>query len=256
MSTTPGKPMTAEEINPYDNSRGKTEQVREMFDNIAPAYDRLNRAMSFGLDRSWRRRAVEMVAKRSPHSIVDIATGTGDFAISLAKAMPEAHVTGLDLSKGMVEIGLQKVHDARLDSRISLLVGDCLQSPLPEGEADVVTVAFGVRNFARLADGYRAMYGMLRPGGMLCVIELSTPTSPLVMPFYNLYTRGFIPMMGRLVSSDRRAYSYLPESIAAVQQGDAMLALMRNAGFEHTEYHKLTLGVCTIYTALRPKEEL
>lgn len=244
--------MTAEEINPYDNNRGKTEQVREMFDNIAPAYDLMNRAMSLGLDRSWRRKAVKMVAATRPHTIVDIATGTGDFALSLARAIPDANVTGLDLSKGMVEIGRRKVAEANMTDRISMLVGDCLASPLPEACADAVTVAFGVRNFARLADGYRAMFRMLRPGGLLCVIELSTPTSPLVKPFYKLYTRGFIPLMGRLVSKDRRAYSYLPESIAAVQQGDAMLALMRGAGFELTEFHRLTLGVCTIYTAIRP----
>lgn len=244
--------MTAEEINPYDNNRGKTEQVREMFDNIAPAYDLMNRAMSLGLDRSWRRKAVRMVAATRPRSIVDIATGTGDFALSLARAIPEARLTGLDLSKGMVEIGRRKVAEAGLTDRISMQVGDCLDSPLPEACADAVTVAFGVRNFARLAEGYRAMFRMLRPGGMLCVIELSTPTSPLVKPFYKLYTRGFIPLMGRIVSNDRRAYSYLPESIAAVQQGDDMLALMRDAGFEQTKFHRLTLGVCTIYTAIRP----
>lgn len=223
-----------------------------MFDNIAPAYDLMNRAMSLGLDRSWRRKAVKMVASARPHAIVDIATGTGDFALSLARAIPDANVTGLDLSKGMVEIGRRKVAEANMTDRISMLVGDCLASPLPEACADAVTVAFGVRNFARLADGYRAMFRMLRPGGLLCVIELSTPTSPLVKPFYKLYTRCFIPLMGRLVSKDRRAYSYLPESIAAVQQGDAMLALMRGAGFEQTEFHRLTLGVCTIYTAIRP----
>ena len=244
--------MSPEEINPYDNSRGKTEQVKEMFDNIAPAYDFMNRAMSLGLDKGWRRKAVRMVAATAPKAIIDIATGTGDFAISLANAMPDASVTGLDLSMGMVKIGRQKVKDAALDSRVQLLVGDCLDSPLPKGRADAVTVAFGVRNFANLAAGYRAMFEMLRPGGMLCVIELSTPTSPLVKPFYKLYTRGLIPLVGRLVSSDRRAYSYLPESIAAVPQGERMLDLMRGAGFQCPEFHSLTLGVCSIYTAIRP----
>ena len=245
--------MRPEDINPYDNSRGKTEQVREMFDNIAPAYDRLNRLMSFGLDRSWRRKAVGMVAGTRPAHIVDIATGTGDFAISLAQAMTGARVTGLDLSEGMVAIGRRKVADAGLDSRVALTVGDCLDSPLPEGTADAITVAFGVRNFADLPAGYRAMYRMMRPGGMLCVIELSVPPSPLVKPFYNIYTRGFIPMMGRIVSADRRAYSYLPESIAAVPQGDDMLRLMRHAGFSDTRFRRLTMGVCTIYTAIKPK---
>ena len=245
---------TPESINPYDNSRGKTEQVREMFDNIAPAYDRLNRAMSFGLDRSWRRKAVAMVTATAPGSIVDIATGTGDFAISLARAIPRASVTGLDLSEGMVAIGRRKVADAGLGGRVRLVTGDCLASPLPEGCADAVTVAFGVRNFTDLAAGYRAMYRMLRPGGMLCVIELSTPVSPLVKPFYDIYARGIIPLMGRVVSSDRRAYSYLPESIAAVPQGDDMLALMRGAGFTDASFLRLTLGVCTIYTAVRPTQ--
>lgn len=245
--------MRPEEINPYDNSRGKTEQVREMFDNIAPAYDTLNRAMSLGRDKSWRRRAVRLVASTSPRTIIDIATGTGDFALALAKAISDATVIGLDLSEGMVAIGREKCRRAGLDNRVSLRTGDCLNPPADIiGSADAVTVAFGVRNFADLAAGYRAMYSMLRPGGMLCVIELSTPGSAWVRPAYNFYTGVVIPAMGRLVSKDRRAYSYLPESIAAVPRGDAMLQLMRDAGFVGTEYRTLTLGVCTIYTGLRP----
>lgn len=244
--------LSPEQINPYDNSRGKTEQVREMFDNIAPAYDRLNRAMSFGLDRSWRRKAVEMVARTGPASIVDIATGTADFAISLARAIPSANVTGLDLSEGMIAIGRDKVAHAGLTDRVTLIAGDCLASPLPEGCADAVTVAFGVRNFADLAAGYRAMLRMLRPGGMLCVIELSTPSSPFVRPFYDIYARGIIPLMGRAVSADRRAYSYLPESIAAVPCRADMCRLMTDAGFSEASFRQLTFGVCTIYTALKP----
>ena len=246
--------MTSETINPYDNRRSKTEQVREMFDNIAPAYDRLNRAMSFGLDRSWRRKAVAMVAQTNPAHIIDIATGTGDFAIQLAKAMPQVSVSGLDLSQGMIEVGRAKVAASDLTHRIALQVGDCLAPPEElMGAADAVTVAFGVRNFANLAAGYRAMHDMLRPGGMLCVIELSTPTSPVVKPFYKLYTSTVIPLMGRAVSHDNRAYSYLPESIAAVAQGEQMLDLMRGAGLVDARFIPLTLGVCTIYIAFRPK---
>lgn len=245
--------MRPEDITPYDHTRGKTEQVREMFDNIAPAYDFMNRAMSLGLDKGWRRRAVNMVKAGTPSRVVDIATGTGDFAISLAEAMPQASVTGLDLSEGMVTIGRRKVEARGLADRVRLVTGDCLARPLPSGEADAVTVAFGVRNFADLEAGYRAMLDMLTPGGMLCVIELSTPAGALVKPFYNLYTRGIIPAVGKLVSRDRRAYSYLPESIAAVPARDAMLRLMENAGFSNCKYHSLTFGVCTIYTANRPK---
>lgn len=244
--------MKPEDIKPYDAGRGKTEQVREMFDNIAPSYDILNRAMSLGQDGRWRRRAVKTVAAASPGYIIDIATGTGDFAISLAKAIPGARVRGLDLSEGMIEIGRRKIAAAGLGDRVELLAGDCLASPFPPGEADAVTAAFGVRNFADLQAGYRAFYDMLRPGGLVCVIELSTPESPLVKPFYNLYTGGIIPMMGRLVSHDRSAYSYLPASIEAVPRGRDMLALMEKAGFTDTRCRTLTLGVCSIYTAIKP----
>lgn len=244
--------MKPEDITPYDHSRGKTDQVREMFDNIAPAYDRLNRLMSLGCDHSWRRIAVAAVAASGPRSIIDIATGTGDFALALARAIEGATVTGLDLSQGMVERGRLKVAQAGLDGRVKLIIGDCLAPPAGLPRADAVTVAFGVRNFADLAAGYRSMFDMLNPGGMLAVIELSVPRSPLVRPFYNLYTRGVIPAMGRLISKDPRAYTYLPESIAAVPCGDDMLELMRRAGFTDTSYQTFTLGVCTLYTGRRP----
>lgn len=223
-----------------------------MFDNIAPAYDGLNRAMSFGLDKRWRRIAAECVRRFGARRIVDIATGTGDFALLLARTVPQSIVTGLDLSENMIEIGRQKVAREGLEERISMVQGDCLAAPLPSGEADAMTVAFGVRNFADLAEGYRAMKRMLRPGGLLCVLELSTPVNPLVRPFYNLYARGIIPLMGRMVSKDRRAYSYLPESIAAVPQGNDMLRLMEQAGFVKTSFRRLTFGVCTLYTAVTP----
>lgn len=244
--------MKPEDITPYDHTRGKTEQVREMFDNIAPAYDRLNRAMSMGQDRRWRRKAVAAVTAANPAKIIDIATGTGDFAISLAHAIPTAQVTGLDLSEGMIMRGRSKVKKAGLDKRVTLVCGDCLNAPEEIRGADVVTVAFGVRNFADLAAGYRAMHDMLKPGGTLCVIELSTPSSPLIKPFYNLYTRMIIPAMGRMVSKDRRAYSYLPESIAAVPRGKHMLALMEQAGFIDTQFTTYTFGVCSVYMGRRP----
>lgn len=244
--------MRPEDITPYGDTRCKTEQVREMFDNIAPAYDRLNRCMSLGLDGGWRRKAVRAVAATRPRHIVDIACGTGDFAISLAEAMPGTTVTGVDLSQGMVEIGRRKVADRGLAGRVTLTTGDCLDpGAVPERSADAVTVAFGVRNFADLPGGYRAMLRMLRPGGMICVIELARPDSALVRPFYDIYTRGIIPLMGRLVSGDSRAYSYLPESIAAVPCGSAMTDIMSQAGFTRTACRDLLFGVCRIYTGYR-----
>ncbi|MCM1518894.1 MAG: bifunctional demethylmenaquinone methyltransferase/2-methoxy-6-polyprenyl-1,4-benzoquinol methylase UbiE [Pseudoflavonifractor sp.] len=243
--------VKAERVNPYDDTRCKTEQVREMFDSIAPAYDFMNRAMTFGLDKMWRRRAVSMIRRSGATQILDVATGTGDLAITLARAIPSCAVTGIDLSEGMVTIGRRKVADAALSDRVRLMTGDCLSLPFDDNTFDCITVAYGVRNFERLLDGYREMYRVLRPGGILCVIELSTPTSPIILPLYRLYTRHVIPAVGRMVSKDVRAYSYLPESIAAVPQGERMLALMAEAGFTHCSHRPLTFGVCTIYTAKR-----
>ena len=244
--------VKAEHIKPYDEQRAKTEQVREMFDSIAPAYDWMNRAMTFGVDKLWRRRAVNIVTKDKPSRIIDIATGTGDLAIAMARKMPAAEITGIDLSEGMVEIGRRKVAEAGLSERVSLTTGDCLAMPFEEGSADAITVAYGVRNFEHLDRGYSEMLRVLRPGGLLCVVELSTPVNPLVKPFYQLYTKGIIPVVGRMVSKDSRAYSYLPESIAAVPQGDDMLRLISDAGFTDASFRRLTFGVCTIYTARRP----
>lgn len=248
--------IRAEKVNPYGDDRHKGEQVRDMFDNIAPAYDFMNRAMTLGIDKLWRRKAVGMIRRRLnsisfPH-ILDVATGTGDLALLMARKMPNSRITGIDLSEGMVEIGRAKVAKAELDSRISLGIGDCLCLPFPDNAFDCITVAYGVRNFERLLDGYREMRRALKSGGMLCVIELSTPTAKAIKPLYALYTRRIIPLVGRLASHDTRAYSYLPESIAAVPQGASMCSLIDQAGFKDSRWLPLTLGVCTIYLATKP----
>lgn len=239
-----------ERINPYDSdSRPKSEQVRDMFDNIAPAYDFMNRAMTFGIDRRWRRIAVDMVARNPHDSILDIATGTGDLAMLLARRTQARRITGLDLSQGMIDIGRRKIERAGLAGRIELICGDSLAMPFADAQFDAITVAYGVRNFADLLAGYREMARVLKPGGTLTVIELCTPTARLVRPLYRLYTRRIIPLMGRLVSKDVRAYSYLPESIAAVPQRAGMTALMEQAGFTDAAWRTLTFGTCAIYTA-------
>lgn len=239
-----------EHINPYaDDPRSKTDQVREMFDNIAPAYDFMNRAMTFGIDRRWRRKAVKMLAAGPHDRVLDVAAGTGDMAMLIARLTDAASIEGIDLSEGMIEVGRRKIERAGLQERIALRTGDCLHLPYPDASFDAISVAYGVRNFADLTAGYREMLRVLRPGGTLTVIELSTPTSPVVKPFYRLYTRHIIPLAGRLVSKDVRAYSYLPESIAAVPQGERMTTLMTEAGFTDTRHRSLTFGTCTIYTA-------
>lgn len=239
-----------ENITPYGaDSRDKTEQVREMFDAIAPAYDFMNRAMTFGIDKLWRRKAVKLLAS-SPHDdILDVATGTGDLAIRLARSLDPVTVVGVDLSEEMVEIGRRKVTAEGLDDTVTLGLGDCLLLPFPDSSFDAVTCAYGVRNFADIEAGYREMHRVLRPGGSVVILELSTPRSKLVTPFYNLYTRHVIPTVGRLVSKDVRAYSYLPESIAAVPQAGAMCAILEAAGFTSPRAIPLTFGTCTIYTA-------
>jgi len=250
MSSVDGKQV--EQVTPYnDSTSAKTEQVRQMFDSIAPAYDFMNRAMTMGIDIWWRRLAVKRLKRIRPTSILDVATGTGDFAIQLHNTLHPQHITGVDLSQGMLDEAVRKVKQKGLDGAITFEQGDCMALRMKDETFDAVTVAFGVRNFEHLQQGYREMARVLKPGGMLCVLELSTPTHPLIRWFYDLYTLHIIPWLGSLKSGDKSAYRYLPQSIAAVPQGDDMLQLMRNAGLREATFKRLTLGVCTIYIGIR-----
>lgn len=242
-----------ENIKPYaTDGRSKGEEVADMFDNIAPAYDRMNRLMTFGLDRVWLKSFVSGIAAQAPAEILDIATGTADVAISMARRLPEARITGVDLSEGMVAIGRKKVAEKQLDSRIVLQVADALALPFDDASFDSVTVAYGVRNFEHLDRGYAEMLRVLRHGGKLHVLELSVPRSPIMRPFYGLYTRTIVPALGRMMSKDSRAYSYLPESIRAVPARDDMTALMAQAGFTDTRWRSMFPGTVVIYTATKP----
>lgn len=243
--------VQAEKINPYDNERSKTQQVKEMFDSIAPAYDFMNRMMTFGIDKLWRARAVKMLRRHSPRHILDVATGTGDLALLLHRKLNPQRLTGIDLSPNMIARAQSKARDAGIEDKVSFMTSDCLALPFGAETFDCITVAYGVRNFEHLDAGYREMYRVMKPGAVLCVIELSTPTSSAVLPLYKFYTRRIIPTIGRLVSHDVRAYSYLPESIAAVPQGNAMLELLREAGFSQCSFTPLTFGTCTIYMAIK-----
>lgn len=246
----------AEKVMPYDASRQKGEQVEQMFDSIAPAYDFMNTAMTFGLHNVWRRIAMQSLGKRLPEGvasprILDIATGTGDIVFDLLRRFPGSRITGADLSAGMLAVARRKLASAPPEwhSRVSFEQADCLHLPYPDSSFDAVTVGYGVRNFQRLEEGYREMARVLRPGGTVCVIELSCPVRQPMRSLYDIYATRLIPAIGRLVSGDSRAYSYLPESIAAAPQRDAMTELMLRAGFSDAEWRSLTFGVVTLYFA-------
>lgn len=248
--------MGAEAVNPYCGNESKREQVKEMFDSIAPAYDFMNTAMTFGLHRYWRDSALRSLNRVSPRHILDVATGTGDVAFRMLDMLQPEHITGIDLSEGMLDIARRKLASRKSDDAgtINFLRADCLDLPFPGNSFDAVTVAYGVRNFERLAAGYAEMLRVLRPGGMICVIELSEPASTPMRMLYRLYARHIIPMIGSIVSGDRSAYEYLPRSIAAAPQRDDMTRIMAQVGFCRPQWKTLTFGTVCIYTATKPEK--
>ena len=239
-----------EKVKPYGQEGKKVEQVERMFDHIAPAYDRLNHLMSLGIDRSWRRTALKWLRPHRPALVLDVATGTGDFAIQACRMLPSASLTGVDLSEGMMQVGRRKVEQAGLAARIDFQREDCEALTFSDASFDAVTVAFGIRNFEHLDRGLREMCRVLRPGGHLVILELSTPDRPPMKQLYWIYSR-LIPLMGRLVSHDRSAYTYLPQSIRAFPQGEVMSESIRRAGFSDVRFRRLTFGVCTLYMATK-----
>ena len=239
--------MKAEEVKPYDPDRAKTGQVREMFNSIAPAYDVMNRMMTFGIDRVWRRKAVDMLRTYNPRRILDVATGTGDLAFLIEERLKPDALLGIDLSEGMLAVAREKAVQRGVADRVSFVIEDCLSLSLPDNIYDAITVAYGVRNFENLKQGFAEMYRVLSPGGVLCVIELSTPEHFPMRQLYKFYTYTIIPLVGRIVSRDKQAYTYLPRSVAAVAQGDEMLDIFRSVGFKNCRLRRLTFGACTIY---------
>lgn len=247
--------QTVEKITPYGDG-DKTGQVRKMFDSIAPAYDFMNHAMTLGIDRWWRRVAVNRLRQSAVAEVLDVATGTGDFAVKLCRRLKPRRVLGIDLSEGMLAVARKKVKKLGLEDVITFSQGDCMALPIDDDSVDAVTVAFGVRNFKDLARGYREMLRVLRPGGRLVVLELSVPTNRVVRWFYNLYAMHVIPFIGGLRSGDRDAYRYLPRSIAAVPQGPEMTAIMEREGYAECTFTRLTFGTCTLYCATKPANVL
>ena len=240
-----------EKVKPYGSEGKKVEQVERMFDHIAPAYDRLNHLMSMGIDRRWRKKAIRWLAPFRPQDVMDVATGTGDFALLACRMLQPRALTGIDISEGMMQVARDKVREAGLADRIRFRREDCEALSFPDASFDAVTVAFGVRNFEHLDLGLREMCRVLRPGGHLVILELSTPDRFPMKQLYRLYSRCFIPLVGRTLSHDDNAYTYLPESIRAFPQDEVMSQSIRRAGFSEVRFKRLTFGVCTLYMATK-----
>lgn len=236
----------AENILPYSRNEKKSSQIKQMFDAIAVNYDRLNRIMTFGIDKWWRNVAIKQVGRKSPRHVLDVATGTGDLALLIQKKINPQSVVGIDLSESMLEIAREKADRKKINT-VRFEQQDCLQLSFPDHTFDAVTVAFGVRNFEQLEKGFSEMYRVLAPGGVLMVLELSTPENPICRLLYKFYTYHIIPFIGRWLSKDRKAYIYLPQSVAVVPQGDEMLDIFRTAGFKNTYCRRMTFGACSLY---------
>lgn len=239
-----------ESIKPY-NSGEKGKQVEEMFNNIAPTYDTLNHRLSWDIDKGWRKKAIAQLQPFSPRHILDIATGTGDFAILAARMLTPEKLIGADISEGMMDIGRQKVKRARLEQIISFEKEDCLQLSYPENSFDAVTAAFGIRNFPDLDRGLKEIFRVIRPGGHLSIVELTSPVAFPMKQLFKVYSHTVLPIYGRLVSRDDSAYHYLTATIEAFPQGEQMVGILKKAGFSEARFERLTFGICTMYLATK-----
>ncbi len=240
-----------ETIKPYNQDATKTQQVEAMFDNIASTYDTLNHRLSWNIDRYWRKKAINRLAAHAPKKILDIATGTGDFAIQACQQLPEVQITAVDISEGMMQVGRQKVKKKGLQQHIQFEREDCTALSYPDNTFDAITTAFGIRNFASLDKGLEEMCRVLRPGGQLCILELTQPMSFPMRQLFHIYSHTVLPLYGRLISKDTEAYSYLTKTIEAFPQGERMMNILRQAGFRETAFQRLTLGICTLYFATK-----
>ncbi|MDR1090470.1 MAG: bifunctional demethylmenaquinone methyltransferase/2-methoxy-6-polyprenyl-1,4-benzoquinol methylase UbiE [Prevotella sp.] len=239
----------AEKIVPYSDSENKGVQVERMFDSIAENYDTLNHTLSMGIDRGWRKKGLASLRKFNPQSVLDIATGTGDLAIQAYGILKPRSILGTDISEGMMEVGRQKVAKAGLSDIIRFERQDCMDLKLEDNSFDAAMVAFGVRNFEDLDKGLKEILRVLKPEGQLMILELTSPQYFPMKQAYWLYSRLFIPAVGRLISKDRTAYSYLPKSIKAFIQGKDMAGTLLKNGFKEASYKTYTFGICTMYMA-------
>ncbi len=240
-----------EKIKPYHSEGEKVKQVETMFDNIAHSYDRLNHTLSWGIDKRWRKKAIRYLQPFAPRRIMDVATGTGDFALLAYRMLKPELLIGTDISEGMMQIGRQKVKEAGWEKAISFEREDCTRLTFEANEFDAITVAFGIRNFENLDQGLCEMHRVLRTGGHLVILELTAPERFPMKQLFQIYSRVVIPTVGRFLSRDSRAYTYLPSTIQAFPQGEVMKKILQATGFREVEFQRLTFGICTLYTATK-----
>lgn len=239
----------SQNVTPYkDSGLGKKEQVAQMFDTISGNYDGLNRVISFGIDVKWRKKVLKLVAAKNPQTILDIATGTGDLAILMAQTAA-TEIIGADISEGMMEVGRKKVTEKGLDSRVKLMYGDSEKLPFEDNYFDAITVAFGIRNFETLEKGLAEILRVLKPNGIFVILETSVPTKFPFKQGYNFHSKVLLPLIGRLFSKDRSAYSYLSESASVFPHGEALNNILRKVGFIEVKNMPQTFGAATIYSA-------
>ena len=241
----------SKKVIPYkESSLGKKEQVTQMFDKVSSNYDFLNRLLTFGIDINWRKKVVQLVVDQKAKKVLDIATGTGDLAIMLAKTNIEK-VIGLDLSPGMLEVGKKKVADLNLNDKIDMVLGDSEKLPFEDDTFDAITVGFGVRNFENLEQGLNEIYRVLKPKGSFVVLETSQPSKFPIKQGFTFYSKYIIPNVGKIFSKDKNAYNYLPESAAAFPYGDAFNNILLKTGFNTSKVYPQTFGIATIYQAIK-----
>ena len=238
-----------EKIKPYEGNAHKREQVELLFDNIAPTYDALNHTLSFGFDRTWRRKAMRALATYNPQTVLDVATGTGDFALAVARELRLHQVTAVDISEGMMRVGREKAAREGLHDVVCFQKEDCCHLSFANDSFDAVTVTFGVRNFENLDACLGEMHRVLNKGGHLVLLELSYPHNSFWRALFNVYSKVVMPVVGRLISGDNSAYTYLPETMKAFPQGEVMREILLKNGFSQATFRRLTMGLCTLYVA-------
>ncbi len=236
-------------VTPYKNSKSKKEQITTMFDNIAENYDLLNHSLSLGMDNIWRKKAIKKISN-NPKRILDIATGTGDFALSAAK-YTKAQIIGIDISQKMLNIGIKKIKKRKLEKRITLQKADSEKLPFKNNSFDAITAGFGVRNFEDLHKGLSEIYRVLDTKGIVAILEPSTPKYLPLKFLYNLYFHHILPIIGAWISKDKSAYKYLPESVAAFPSKNKFITKLERLGFKECKHLSLTFGVVSLYLAIK-----